>query len=64
MGSYLTWLPKAAFLRKTASTVQTQLAQHCMTSQTTSESLVGQCTHQVTACLDKDMQPTQMCSSY
>ncbi len=58
MGSYLTWLPSAAFLRKTAFIVQTQLAQHCTTSQTTSESLAGQCAHFVTACLHMDMQQT------
>lgn len=64
MGSCLTWLLSAAFLRKTASIVQTQLAQHCMTSQTTSESVAAQCAHSVTACLDMDMQTIRMCSSY
>lgn len=57
------WLPSAAFPRKTASIVQTQLAQHCMTSPTIRESAVAQYAHHGTARLDKDMQLTWMCSS-
>ncbi len=63
MGNYLTWLPSAAFLRKTASIVQTQLAQRCMTSLTISESVVAQRAHHVTARLDMNMQQMWMCSS-